>query len=293
MRLMQISNSCFLLLLITLFPLNASAQLIGVDDKKMNSIRRDLKKINTRLMDIKTEEIKNLQNQLEDLLRQIEEIKQTIPQLQGTVDVNFKEQTLSFDKVDTKLQDFDNTLKNEVNAVLEKINQQNQTLDNFKNEQKISLNSLKGKLTQDMEQFDSKSIENFQNFAAVNKSALEKVVQRLEALENTTKKSFDDTKDTLISSVIPAIAKDNENNKTTILQYLSRLSETNEKALEVLKHKNQKLIEIFGENIKRVEDTRTTLDVIGNNLTTKVDAINKNLTAVKEHTTVNLSLIHI
>ena len=287
MRLIQISNSCFLLLWITLFPLNASAQLIGVDDKKMNSIRRDLKKINTRLMDIKTEEIKNLQNQLEDLLRQIEDIKQTIPQLQGTVDVNFKEQTLSFDKVDTKLQDFDNTLKNEVNAVLEKINQQNQTLDNFKNEQKISLNSLKGKLTQDMEQFDSKSIENFQNFAAVNKSALEKVVQRLEALENTTKKSFDDTKDTLISSVIPAIAKDNENNKTTILQYLSRLSETNEKALEVLKHKNQKLIEIFGENIKRVEDTRTTLDVIGKNLTTKVGAINKNLTAVKEHTTVN------
>ena len=109
MRLIQISNSCFLLLFITLFPLNASAQLIGVDDKKMNSIRRDLKKINTRLMDIKTEEIKNLQNQLEDLLRQIEEIKQTIPQLQGTVDVNFKEQTLSFDKVDTKLQDFDNT----------------------------------------------------------------------------------------------------------------------------------------------------------------------------------------
>ena len=54
-----------------------------------------------------------MQSQLEDLLRQIEEIKQTIPQLQGTVDVNFKEQTLSFDKVDTKLQDFDNTLKNE------------------------------------------------------------------------------------------------------------------------------------------------------------------------------------
>ncbi|GIS83856.1 MAG: hypothetical protein CM1200mP16_01560 [Nitrospina sp.] len=106
-------------------------------------------------------------------------------------------------------------------------------------------------------------------------------------MENTTKKSFDDTKDTLISSVIPAIAKDNENNKTTILQYLSRLSETNEKALEVLKHKNQKLIEIFGENIKRVEDTRATLDVIGKNLTTKVGAINKNLTAVKEHTTVN------
>ncbi|GIS83855.1 MAG: hypothetical protein CM1200mP16_01550 [Nitrospina sp.] len=72
----------------------------------------------------------------------------------------------------------------------EKKNQQNQTLDNFKNEQKISLKSLKGKLTQDMEQFDSKSIENFQNFAAVNKSALEKVVQRLGNFGEYNKEKF-------------------------------------------------------------------------------------------------------
>ena len=187
MRLIQISNSCFLLLLITLFPLNASAQLIGVDDKKMNSIRRDLKKINTRLMDIKKEEIKNLKNRLEDLLRQIEEIKQTIPQLQGAVELN-KSQTLSqIKKVDSKLVDLDAEVKNEV---LVKINQQNQVLDNFKNEQKTSIKNLKNKLTQDMEQFDSKSIENFQKFASVNKSALEKVVQRLESLENTTKNTI-------------------------------------------------------------------------------------------------------
>ena len=284
MRLLKISNSCFLFLWITLFSLNASAQLIGVDDNKMNNIMRGLKKINSRLMTLKTEEIKNLQHQLEDLLRQIEEVKQTIPQLQGAVELN-KSQTLSqINKVDSKLVDLDAELKNEV---LVKINQQNQALDNFKNEQKTTLKNLKDKLTQDMEQFDTKSIENFKNFASVNKSALEKVVQRLEALENTTRKSFDDTKDTLISSVIPAIAQDNKNNKTIILQNISRLSQANEKALEFSKKQNQKLVEIFGENIKRIENTRVKLEAVDKNLTAKVDAINKNLTSVKDNTNVN------
>ena len=284
MRLLKISNSCFLFLWVTLFSLNASAQLIGVDDNKMNNIMRGLKKINSRLMPLKTEEIKNLQHQLEDLLRQIEEVKQTIPQLQGAVELN-KSQTLSqINKVDSKLVDLDAELKNEV---LVKINQQNQALDNFKNEQKITLKNLKDKLTQDMEQFDTKSIDNFKNFASVNKSALEKVVQRLEALENTTRKSFDDTKDTLISSVIPAIAQDNKNNKTIILQNISRLSQANEKALEFSKKQNQKLVEIFGENIKRIENTRVKLEAVDKNLTAKVDAINKNLTSVKDNTNVN------
>ena len=113
MRLFKISNSCFLFLWVTLFSLNASAQLIGVDDNKMNNIMRGLKKINSRLMTLKTEEIKNLQHQLEDLLRQIEEVKQTIPQLQGAVELN-KSQTLSqINKVDSKLVDLDAEVKNE------------------------------------------------------------------------------------------------------------------------------------------------------------------------------------
>ena len=138
MRLIQISNSCFLLLLITLFPVNSSAQLIGVDDKKMNNIIVNLKKINSRLVELETDRIKNLQHQLEDLLRQIEEIKQTIPQLQGAVELN-KAQTLSqINKIDSKLEDLGAEVKNEV---LVKISKQNSILNNFKNEQKISLNS--------------------------------------------------------------------------------------------------------------------------------------------------------
>ncbi|GIS83854.1 MAG: hypothetical protein CM1200mP16_01540 [Nitrospina sp.] len=70
-------------------------------------------------MDIKTGEIKNFRTNLRIYCDKLKN-KTDHSQLQGTVDVNFKEQTLSFDKVDTKLQDFYNTLKNEVNAVLGK-----------------------------------------------------------------------------------------------------------------------------------------------------------------------------
>tara|TARA_Y100001960_G_scaffold211287_1_gene220542 strand:- start:843 stop:2405 length:1563 start_codon:yes stop_codon:yes gene_type:complete len=265
MRLLKALNGYFLLLFIALFPLNASAQFIGVDDKKMNSIRRDLKKINSRLVELKTEEIKNLRQQLEVLFRQIEEIKQTMPQLQGAVELN-KAQTLSqIDKVDTKIKDLDNTLKNEVNGVLIKINKQNQTLNNFKDEQKTSLNSLQKNLHKDLQELNSKSIQNSQKIASVVKGNLDKVVQRVVTLEKITKKGFDDTNDTLSNELIPAIAKDNQNNKVAILQKLSTLSQTNEKALEVLK-----------ESDKRLENTRT-----------KLAAIDKNLNAVKEHTTVN------
>ena len=284
MRLLKVLNSYFLLFLITFLPLNASAQLIGVDDNKMNAIMRGLKKINSRLVELKSDDIKNLKLQLEDLLRQIEEVKQTIPQLQGAIELN-KSQTLSeITKVDSKLVDLDAEVKNEV---LIKLNQQRQTLENFQGEQKVSLKNLKDQLTKDIEQFDSKSKDNFKNFAIVNKNALEKVVQRLETLETTTNKSFEDTKGTLISSVIPAIAKDNENNRTAILKNLSILSQTNEKALGVLNDKNQKLIEIFGENIKRLENTRAELDAVDKNLTARVMVLDKTLTTVKENTNVN------
>ena len=114
MRLLKEPNSYFLLLLIMLFPLNAWAQLIGVDDKKMNNIIVNLKKINSRLVELETDKIKNLQHQLEDLLRQIEEIKQTIPQLQGAVELNKAQTHSQINKIDSKLEDLGAEVKNEV-----------------------------------------------------------------------------------------------------------------------------------------------------------------------------------
>ena len=80
MKLIKSSLLFLLLLLVTLLPLKASAQLFGSDDEKWEKVFVDLKKINSRLVKLKTSDIVSLRHQLEDLLRQTEEVKQAPPQ---------------------------------------------------------------------------------------------------------------------------------------------------------------------------------------------------------------------
>ena len=261
------SSICFyLFLIILLIPLNASAQLFGSDEENWKKVFVSLKKINVRLSDLETQEMASLKNQLEDLLRQVEEIKVLMPQLQGAIEQNKAEALASIGQVSTKISDLEAEVKNQV---LFKISQQNKILDNIKEGQK----KLKEGLAQDIEQFEKVNKENFQGFASVNKSTLETIAQRLASLDETTKKSFEDTKGLFISDVIPAMAKENQDSRKLILQHLSAARETNEKALEGLSNKNQKLIDILGENLIQGADTKNQVESIGKNVT----AANKNI----------------
>ena len=194
------SSVFFLSLLVTLIPLNASAQLFGSDDEKWEKVFIGLKKINSRLVKLETSGMVSLRRQLEDLLRQIEEVKQTLPQLQGAVELNKLETLASVNKIRSQITDLEAEVKNQV---LAKIDRQSKILDRFQKDQK----SLKKGLAQDIEQFEKMNKENFQSFASANRSTLEIVVQRLAALDETTKKSFEDTKRLFISDVIPAMAR--------------------------------------------------------------------------------------
>lgn len=273
----------FVLLLVTLVPVNAAAQLFGSDEENWKKVFHELKKINSRLVTLEAEELSNVRNQLEDLLRQIEEIKQILPQLQGAVELNKSEALAKANGLDSKISDLEAEVKNQV---LYKISRQNKILENVKQEQK----NLKEGLAQDMEQFEKVNKENFQNFASTNKSTLETIAQRLVSLDETTKKSFEDTKGLFISDVIPAMAKENQDNRTVILQHLSESRETNEKALENLSTKNQKLIDILGENLIQGADTKNQVEAIGKNVASvnkNVLAVNKNLDAINKNISVN------
>jgi chromosome segregation ATPase len=239
---------CFFFL-VTLIPINALADVFGTDDETWERIFVDLKKINSRLVRLETSEIKSLRHQLEDLLRQIEEIKQTLPQLQGSVEMNKSETISSLSKISSQINDLDAEVRNQV---LIKIKKQNKILDLIQEGQK----SLKKGLAQDIEQFEKMNKENFQNFAATNKSTLEIVVQRLAALDDTTKKSFENTKDLFIEDVIPAMAKGNMENRKAILEHLSNSRVSNEKSLADLTGQNKILIDILGENLRQVTDTK-------------------------------------
>ncbi len=56
MKPIKLSGCFFLLLLVTLVPLNASAQLFGSDEENWKKVFRELKKINSRLVTLETSE---------------------------------------------------------------------------------------------------------------------------------------------------------------------------------------------------------------------------------------------
>lgn len=269
----SIKSYIFLFFLVTLVPLNASAELFGSDDEKWKKVFIGLKKINSRLVKLETSELANMIHQLEDLLRQIEEVKQTIPQLQGSVELNKSENRTHMSKIRSQISDLEAEVKNQVRA---KIDKQNKILNRFQEDQI----SLKTGLAQDIEQFEKMNKENFKSFASANRSTLEIVVQKLAALDETTKKSFEDTKRLFITDVIPAIAKENLENRKAILEHLSQSRETNEKSLAGLSEKNKMLIDILGENLKQGAEAKEQIAFINETLATANNNLavnNKNL----------------
>ena len=268
-----IKSYVFLFFLVTLVPPNASAELFGSDDEKWKKVFIGLKKINSRLVKLETSELANMIHQLEDLLRQIEEVKQTIPQLQGSVELNKSENRTHMSKIRSQISDLEAEVKNQVRA---KIDKQNKILNRFQKDQI----SLKTGLAQDIEQFEKMNKENFKSFASANRSTLEIVVQKLAALDETTKKSFEDTKRLFITDVIPAIAKENLENRKAILEHLSQSRETNEKSLAGLSEKNKMLIDILGENLQQGAEAKEQIASINETLATANNNLavnNKNL----------------
>ncbi|MZH03612.1 MAG: hypothetical protein F3745_09535, partial [Nitrospinae bacterium] len=252
-------TSILLFLLILLTPAAALAQLFGADDEDLQKIELELKKFNTHLRNLKDTEISSLRAQQEEFFRQIEEIKQILPQLQGAVELN-KSQTLSgLSKTNTKLDDLQAEVKNQV---LNKIHQQNKILEQFRLDQEI----LKEGLKQDMEGLGNSSRSNFQEFSKANKETLGQVVQQLEAQSATTKKGFDDTIALFRTEVIPAMADENQRNRKDIMDQLVQANKETQKNLEAFSAKNQqlnqKLIEILQESLKQGLDTKTLLSEI-------------------------------
>ena len=276
----SIKSYVFLFLLVTLAPLNASAELFGSDDEKWNKVFIGLKKINSRLVKLETSELANIKHQLEDLLRQIEEVKQTLPQLQGSVELNKSENMTNMSKIRTQIRDMGAEVKNQV---LAKIDKQNKILERFQEDQR----SLKTGLAQDIEQFEKMNKENFKIFASANRSTLEIVVQKLAAMDETTKKSFEDTKRLFIIDVIPAMAKENLDNRNVILEHLSQSRETNEKSLAGLSEKNKTLIDILGESLKQGTETKEQIASFGKEIKEQIASIDKTLATTNNNLAVN------
>ena len=257
---MKAKSTCILaFLLLLLFPVNAFAQIFGSDEENWNKVFVELKKINSRLVTLETQGLGSLKNQLENMLREIEEVKHTLPQLQGVVEQNKSETLSGLNKTNAKLDDLEAEVKNQV---LNKIHQQNKTLQLFQEGQE----KLKEGLAQDIEKFEQSSKTNFQEFSVANNKTLGRVVKQLEVQSATTKKGFDDTIALFRTDVIPAMAAENQKSRKMMLEQLAHANTETQKTLEAFSTKNQqlnqKLIAILEESLKQGLDTKSLLDAI-------------------------------
>lgn len=252
----------FLLLFILYSPINSFAQLFGADDEDLRKIEHELKKLNFHLENLKNTDA-SLQGQQENLLLQIEEIKQILPQLQGAVELNKSQTISSLNKTNTKLDDLQVEVKNQV---LNKIHQQNKILEQFRLEQE----NLKEALAQDMEKFEQGSKTNFKEFAATNEQTLRQVAQQLELQSARNKKGFDDTIALFRTEVIPAMAEENVKSRELMLKQLTQAGLETQKNLEAFSAKNQQLnqglIEILEKSLKQGQDTKALLDTISKDM---------------------------
>ena len=266
----------FFLLFIIFSPMNSFAQLFGADDEDLRKIEHELKKLNFHLENLKNTDA-SLQGQQENLLLQIEEIKQILPQLQGAVELNKSQTISSLNKTNTKLDDLQAEVKNQV---LNKIHQQNKILEQFRMEQE----NLKEALAQDMEKFEQGSKTNFKEFSTANEQTLRQVVQQLELQSATNKKGFDDTIALFRTEVIPAMAEENEKIRQLMIKQLTQASMETQKNLEAFSTKNQQLnqglIGVLEKSLKQGQDAKALLDTISEDMGTIKESLvgtNQNL----------------
>ena len=256
----------FLLFLTLVSSTPAFAQIFGADVETLDKIFVGLKKINSRLVNLETEELGSLKSQLENMLREIEEVKHALPQLQGMVEQNKSETLNGLNSTNAKLNDLQAEVKNQV---LSKINQQNKILKQFRLDQeqfRLDQENLKAGLAQDMEKFEQSNKKNFQELYAANNESLDRVVLQLGVQSTTTKKGFDDTIALFKTDVIPAMAEANDINRQMVMEQLAQANADNKSTLENFSTKNQelnqKLIKILEESLKQGIETKSTLDSI-------------------------------
>ena len=257
-KFMKVKSTCtisFLLLLIFLSPVNAFAQLFGSDEENWKKVFFRLEKIYSRQGTLESRlGTLETKSQLENLLREIEEIKHT-------VELNKTETMHGLKKTQSKLDDLEYKVKNEV---LKKIDQQNKLLEQFgKKQEKLQANLTEG-LAQDMEKFNQSSKANFKDFAVANNETLGRVVQQLEAQSATIEKGFGDTIFLFQTEVIPAIAEESLKNQQMVLDHLTHANKETQTNLEAFSAKNQevnqKLREILEESLKQGLETKFLLD---------------------------------
>ena len=186
----------------------ANAQTFGAEDENFDRVLYGLKKLNSQLVILQTEEMDSLKMRLEYMLREIEEVKHALPQLQGMVEQNKSETLHGLNETNSKINDLHAEIKyalplDSIGDVIDQINAQNKRLDDTNSIFKLELipvisrdmenlrqdmGHLKAGLAQDMENFYAKNQEFNQKLIKILEESLKQGVETKSILESINKK---------------------------------------------------------------------------------------------------------
>jgi hypothetical protein len=240
------------------FSLNAEA--LG-DSDYHRMILREIKKINSRLVENIRVQMISMQKIQENIRQDINFIKgNNLPQLQGVMEQGAAETAGSIRSFESKLSDIDSKVDNEVIAELKS---QRQADENLKAELLAQFGQLKNELAADMEILSKANKQYFMDFNEGNKEKLQQIVQ---ALGDQTEK-LKQTQAIFKSDLIPALNTQSAEIRKALLAEMAQARteqknslESNHKqvvaSLATMDEKNKSLIGILKKSILVDEETK-------------------------------------
>lgn len=264
----------------------ASAGLFDDDKNNWRRIFAEIKKINARLVELKTGKLKAIESFQQDLSRQIEDIKSLLPNLQGSVEQSQAEISGYFKTTNQKLADIEMQIKMEIiknvkqqlakldQQIASQLNRQKIANDQFQDNLAEKFRDLKSGMAADMENFAKLNQKNSQELARLNRDTL--------AMVNTQKQSLDKTNEIIKSELIPQISTEMSKTSNAFLASVSQARKENKEALRAglsgIEAKNQKLLEVLERNLKEGEATRGNIELLSKSMGTT----NKNVVLIHD-----------
>lgn len=267
---------CVLLVCLILSVSVASADLFGSDDKKMEMILREIKKVNTRIMENVIPKINQTQNEIKKLRAEISRVKSemqklksgnqsmtqqmdtmasVIPGIQASMDQGQAQTIQEVHALSKRLSDLETKIKA---GQAQQAQAQKAEMGAIKQEISANLKILKEGMAKDMEQVARLNESSFQELIKNNQKTLGSLGKQIEGNLNKQNTRIDKSI-AVIMEMAKSGSKDGE-----VLASLQAGMAANNKALS---EQNKKIIEILSKSLQEQVTASTKMDALGGNQT--------------------------
>lgn len=268
--------SCVLLVCLILSVSVASADLFGSDDKKMEMILREIKKVNTRIMENVIPKINQTQNEIKKLRAEISRVKSemqklksgnqsmiqqmdimasVIPGIQASMDQGQARTIQEVHALSKRLSDLETKIKA---GQAQQAQAQKAEMGTIKQEISANLKILKEGMAKDMEQVARLNESSFQELIKNNQKTLGSLGKQIEGNLNKQNTRIDKS-----IAIIAEMAKDGSKDGEVLASLQAGMAANN----KALSEQNKKIIEILSKSLQEQVTASNKMDALGGNQT--------------------------